>query len=237
MNYMETYNASEGFFAIQDDLTSSDMLLMLDFGIFYEFVPAENAFDPNPEIVTIRDVELNKNYAMIISTNSGLWRYMIGDTVMFTSKYPYKIKITGRTRHFINAFGEEIIIDNAEKALKTACEKTGATIKEYTAGPVYMDENASGAHEWLIEFDEKPSDIDFFVQILDNALCSLNSDYEAKRYKGITLGPPILRSLKDGTFYHWMKEQGKLGGQNKVPRLANNRDYIEQLLAIEKRLF
>lgn len=236
MRYMETYNASEGFFAIQDDLSADDMLLMLDYGIFYEFVPAEQAFNPNPECISIQDVELNQNYAVVISTNSGLWRYMIGDTIMFTSKTPHKIKITGRTRHFINAFGEELIIDNAEKALKTACEKTGASIREYTAGPVYMDENARGAHEWLIEFDHNPNDLDFFCQILDNALCSLNSDYEAKRYKGITLGSPVIRSLKAGTFYRWMKERGKLGGQNKVPRLSNNRDYIEQLLEIERSI-
>lgn len=235
MHYMEAYNASEGFFAIQDDPETDDMLLMLDYGIFYEFVPADEAFKQNPTVLNIGEVELNKNYALVISTNSGLWRYMIGDTIMFTSLYPHKIKITGRTRHFINAFGEEVIVDNAENALKTACEKTNALIREYTAAPVYMDENARGAHEWLIEFERKPDDLEFFTQILDNALCSINSDYEAKRYKGITLGPPIVRSLNNGTFFMWMKERGKLGGQNKVPRLFNTREYIDQLLELSKR--
>lgn len=231
MHYMETYNASEGFFGIQDNPLTDDMLLMLDYSIFYEFIPVENVFNPGAEAITIRDVELNRNYAIIISTNSGLWRYMIGDTIVFTSKYPHKIKITGRTKHFINAFGEELIIDNAEKALKTACEKTNALIREYTAGPVYMDENARGAHEWLIEFEQQPADMDFFNQVLDNALCSLNSDYEAKRYKGITLGPPIIHCVPNGTFFQWLKTHGKLGGQNKVPRLSNNREIIEQILA------
>lgn len=235
MNYMEAYNASEGFFAIQDNPQTDDMLLMLDYGIFYEFVPAEEAFSPNPTALTVKDVELNRNYAMVISTNSGLWRYMIGDTVMFTSLTPHKIKITGRTRHFINAFGEEIIIDNAENALKTACEKTNALVREYTAAPVYMGDNAKGAHEWLIEFERSPEDLEFFTQVLDNALCALNSDYEAKRYKGITLGPPIVRSLKNGTFFEWMKERGKLGGQNKVPRLSNTREYVEQLFELNQR--
>ena len=236
MHYMEAYNASEGFFAIQDNPSSDDMLLMLDYGIFYEFVPVEEVFGSNPSALTVKDVEINKNYAMVISTNSGLWRYMIGDTVMFTSLTPHKIKITGRTRHYINAFGEEVIIDNAENALKTACEKTGAIIREYTAAPVYMGDNARGAHEWLIEFEKQPNDIEFFTQVLDNALCSLNSDYEAKRYKGITLGPPIVRSLKSGTFFQWMKERGKLGGQNKVPRLSNTREYIDQLIDLNNKL-
>jgi hypothetical protein len=182
--------------------------------------------------VTIADIELNKNYAMVISTNSGLWRYLIGDTVTFTSTFPHKIKITGRTKHFINAFGEEVIIDNAEKALKIACEKTGAIISEYTAAPIYMGSDAKGAHEWLIEFESEPSDLNFFTTLLDNALCAINSDYEAKRYKGITLSPPIVRSMKKGTFFKWMKERGKLGGQNKVPRLSNNREYVDSLLEI-----
>ncbi len=235
MNYMEAYNASEGFFGIQDDPESDDMLLMLDYGIFYEFIPAEEAFNPNPTALTVKDVELNHNYALVISTSSGLWRYMIGDTIMFTSLYPHKIKITGRTRHFINVFGEEVIIDNAENALKTACEKTGALVKEYTAAPIFMDEKTKGAHEWLIEFERPPADLDFFTQVLDNALCSINSDYEAKRYKGITLGMPTVRSLNDGVFFMWMKERGKLGGQNKVPRLSNSREYVEQLIELSKR--
>lgn len=233
MNYLETYNASEGFFAIQDDPKTDDMLLMLDYGIFYEFIPMEDIDQQTPTVLTIADVELNKNYAMVISTNSGLWRYIIGDTVKFTSRFPHKIKITGRTKHFINAFGEELIIDNAEKALGIACEKTGALIKEYTAAPIYMAENTQGAHEWLIEFEAAPNELDFFTTILDNALCSLNSDYEAKRYKGITLSVPIVRIMKPGTFFKWMKERGKLGGQNKVPRLSNTREYADALLALQ----
>lgn len=232
MHYLETYNASEGFFAIQDDPKRDDMLLMLDYGVFYEFVPTDQLGTPNLKAVSIADVELKKNYAMVISTNSGLWRYMIGDTVMFTSTFPHKIKITGRTKHFINAFGEEVIIDNAEQALKIACEKTGALIKEYTAAPIYMGDNAKGAHEWLIEFDVEPNDLSFFTTVLDNALCTINSDYEAKRYKSITLSLPVVKSMKPGTFFHWMKERGKLGGQNKVPRLSNNREYVDALLEI-----
>lgn len=235
MNYMEAYNASEGFFSIQDNPQTDDMLLMLDYGIFYEFIPLEEVFGTQPNALTIKEVELHKNYALVISTNSGLWRYMIGDTIMFTSKYPHKIKITGRTRHFINVFGEEVIIDNAENALNTACEKTGAMVREFTAAPIFMDENTKGAHEWLIEFERPPADIDFFTQVLDTALCSINSDYEAKRYKGITLGMPIVRSLKKGTFFMWMKERGKLGGQNKVPRLSNTREYVEQLTELNQR--
>lgn len=230
MHYMETYNASEGFFAIQDDPKTDDMLLMLDYGVFYEFVPFDEVGSPSPKALTIAEVELFKNYAMVITTNSGLWRYMIGDTVMFTSTFPHKIKITGRTKHYINAFGEEVIIDNAEKALRVACEKTGALIREYTAAPVYMGDNAKGAHEWLIEFEVAPADINYFATTLDNALCSINSDYEAKRYKGITLSEPIVRSLKPGTFFSWMRERGKLGGQNKVPRLSNTREYVDALL-------
>ncbi len=230
MHYLETYNASEGFFAIQDDPEREDMLLMLDYGIFYEFIPMDEFGSENPSVVTIGNVELNKNYAMLITTNSGLWRYLIGDTVKFTSTYPHKIKITGRTKHFINAFGEEIIIDNAEKALKSACEKTGAVIKEYTAAPIYMGDNAKGAHEWLIEFEVEPTDLSFFTKVLDNALCSINSDYEAKRYKGITLSEPQVKSMEQGSFFNWMKERGKLGGQNKVPRLSNTREYVDSLL-------
>lgn len=230
MHYLETYNASEGFFAIQDDPCRDDMLLMLDYGIFYEFIPFDQLGTPNPKALSIADIELNKNYAMLISTNSGLWRYMIGDTVMFTSTFPHKIKITGRTKHFINAFGEEVIIDNAEQALKVACEKTGASIRDYTAAPIYMGDNAKGAHEWLIEFDTPPSDLHFFTTVLDNALCSINSDYEAKRYKGITLSPPVVRAMKSGTFFNWMRERGKLGGQNKVPRLSNTREFVDALL-------
>jgi hypothetical protein len=236
MHYMETYNASEGFFAIQDDPTRDDMLLMLDYGIFYEFIPLEKINNPKPPVYTIDQVELNKNYAIVISTNSGLWRYIIGDTVIFTSLYPHKIKISGRTKHFINAFGEEVIIDNAEKALKIACEKTGAQISDYTAAPIFMNENRNGSHEWLIEFETEPRDLDYFISALDIALCSINSDYEAKRYKNITLEKPVLHSLKKGVFFEWMKEKGRLGGQNKVPRLFNSRIYVEELMAINNQI-
>ncbi len=236
MNYMEAYNASEGFFAIQDDPASDDMLLMLDYGIFYEFIPMDEFHKPNPQAVTIENVDLEKNYAIVITTNSGLWRYIIGDTVTFTSLFPHKIKITGRTRHFINAFGEEVIIENAEKALQIACEKTHAAIREYTAGPIFMDDNCNGAHEWLIEFEQEPENLHYFTTLLDNALCSLNSDYEAKRYQNITLRLPVVRKMKTGVFFTWMKEKGKLGGQNKVPRLANDRHYINEILAINKQI-
>lgn len=236
MNYMEAYNASEGFFAIQDDPAHEDMLLMLDYGIFYEFIPMDEFHKDNPQAVTIENVDLNRNYAIVITTNSGLWRYIIGDTVSFTSLFPHKIKITGRTRHFINAFGEEVIIENAEKALQIACEKTHSAIREYTAGPVFMEDKRNGAHEWLIEFEHEPENLDYFTTLLDNALISLNSDYEAKRYQNITLRMAIVRKMKSGVFFEWMKEKGKLGGQNKVPRLANDRQYIEEILAIHQRL-
>ena len=237
MNYMETYNASEGFFAIQDDPESSDMLLMLDYGIFYEFIPACNADDEHPATIPIWKVETGVNYAMVISTNGGLWRYMIGDTVMFTSKDPYKLRITGRTKHFINAFGEEIIIDNAERAIKEACESTGAIISDYTAGPIFMSEyQAKGAHQWLIEFDTPPDDLEKFTTILDLKLQELNSDYEAKRHKNATLERPHVMAVANGTFLQWMRERGKVGGQNKVPRLSNNRDYLEGLLRINETL-
>jgi hypothetical protein len=229
MKYMETYNASEGFFGIQDDPTSQDMLLMLDSGVFYEFIPAELAESDNPKTLTIGEVEIGVNYAIVISTNGGLWRYMIGDTVVFTSLYPHKIRISGRTKHFINAFGEEVIIDNAEKALETACQHTGARISEYTAGPVYMGNESKGCHEWIIEFDAQPDDLEHFVEILDTTLKSVNSDYEAKRYKDITLTRPLVRVVPKDTFYNWFKEKNKLGGQNKMPRLSNNRDFVESL--------
>ena len=232
MNYMETYNASEGFFGIQDNPFDDAMLLMLDYGIYYEFIPIENLEDEHPKALSLEDIELHKNYAMLITTNGGLWRYQIGDTIHFTSKNPYKFKITGRTKLFINAFGEELIIDNAEKAIHTACEKTNSIVKEYTAAPVFMDKNQKGTHEWLIEFEKKPSNIDEFNFILDNALMSVNSDYEAKRYKNITLEKPRITIAKPGLFYNWLKSKGKLGGQNKVPRLSNNRDMMEELLRV-----
>jgi hypothetical protein len=236
MNYLETYNASEGFFAIQDNPETDDMLLMLDYGIFYEFVPIEDIHLDTPRAYLLDEVEIGKNYAMIITTNAGLWRYMIGDTVKFTSKYPFKIKISGRTKHYINAFGEEVIIDNAEKALSIACEKTGALISEYTAAPVYMDDNQKARHEWLIEFTKEPENIDYFINLMDNALMSVNSDYEAKRYKNITLDIPIVHSARKGTFHKWLEKKEKLGGQNKVPRLSNSREYLNELLEIQESI-
>ncbi|HNX66578.1 MAG TPA: GH3 auxin-responsive promoter family protein [Bacteroidales bacterium] len=230
MNYMETYNASEGFFGIQDDPSTSDMLLILDSGVFYEFARTDELENDNPKTLTLGEVEKGVNYAIIISTNGGLWRYMIGDTIIFTSLYPHKFRISGRTKHFINAFGEEVIIDNAEKALEAACQRTGAHVVDYTAGPVYMDNESKGCHEWIIEFDRQPDDLDHFVEILDNTLKSVNSDYEAKRYKDITLTRPLVRVVPRDTFYNWFKEKNKLGGQNKMPRLSNSREFVESLL-------
>lgn len=236
MSYLEAYNASEGFFAIQDEPNKKDMLLMLDYGIFYEFIPINEINNNSPKAVTIADVKLNENYAIVITTNGGLWRYLIGDTIKFTSLYPHKIIISGRTKHFINAFGEEVIIDNAENALKAACNKTGAEISDYTAAPIYMTREKKGAHEWLIEFTIPPSDLDYFTSMLDHALMAVNSDYEAKRYKNITLDKPSVYQAEKGTFYKWLREKGKLGGQNKVPRLSNDRKYIDELLKINNKL-
>ncbi len=236
MHYLEAYNASEGFFAIQDDPLSSEMLLMLDYGIFYEFIPVEQVNNPDPEVINIRDVEKDRNYALVISTNSGLWRYMIGDTIRFTSTFPHKIVITGRTRHFINVFGEEVIVDNADKALRIACDKTNAEITDYTAAPVYMSTSQQGAHEWLIEFSRPPGELDYFATLLDHALMSINSDYEAKRYRNLTLDKPVVHQAETGTFYQWMQSKGKLGGQHKVPRLSNERKYLEDLLEIDNQM-
>lgn len=229
MNYLETYNASEGFFGIQDDLSRDDMLLMLDLGVFYEFIPMDRLHEPDCPAYTIADVEMGVNYAMIITTNGGLWRYMIGDTVVFTSLYPHRIKISGRTKYYINAFGEEVILDNADNALLIACKETGATIKEYTAGPLFMSDDSKGRHDWMIEFENAPDDLEKFTRILDSSLQDLNSDYEAKRYKNLTLEIPMVESLPSGTFYKWMRKRGKLGGQNKIPRLANDRKYLDEL--------
>src|ERR1700744_3613573 len=232
MYYLETYNASEGFFGIQDSFDSGDMLLMLDYGIFYEFLPLDHLHDDDPSTLTLDEVELDKNYALIISTNAGLWRYMIGDTVRFTSLSPFRIQITGRTKHFINAFGEELIIDNAERALAEACLQTGAIIRDYTAAPVYFDGDNNGAHEWIIEFEKKPAEFERFVELLDETLRRINSDYDAKRFKDMALRRPIVRKAAAGTFFNWMKERGKIGGQHKVPRLANNREYVDSILKI-----
>ncbi|HEY9195133.1 MAG TPA: GH3 auxin-responsive promoter family protein [Mucilaginibacter sp.] len=232
MYYLESYNASEGFFGIQDTKEPGDMLLMLDYGIFYEFLPLENLHQENPETLTLDEVELDKNYALIISTNAGLWRYMIGDTIKFTSLSPFRIRVSGRTKHFINAFGEEVIIDNAEQALEEACRQTGAVIREYTAAPVYFNGNDCGAHEWIIEFEKKPNEFERFIDILDETLRRVNSDYDAKRFKDLALRRPIIRKAPDGTFFNWMKEKGKLGGQHKVPRLANDREYVDSILKV-----
>ena len=232
MYYLETYNASEGFFGIQDQDNSSDMLLMLDYGIYYEFIPMEEIEKEFPKSLDLSEVELNKNYAIVISTNAGLWRYMIGDTIKFTSLAPHRIVITGRTKHFINAFGEELIIDNAEQALVIACNATDAIIKDYTAGPIYFGEEASGGHEWIIEFEKMPNSTDDFKIKLDNALKSLNSDYEAKRRGDLALKFPTIHIARSNTFYEWMKMRGKLGGQHKVPRLSNNRQYLDELLPL-----
>jgi len=230
MHYMETYNASEGFFGIQDQTDSDELLLMLDYGIFYEFIPLDENNTNEEKVINLSEIELDKNYALVISTNAGLWRYKIGDTIKFTSLSPFRIKITGRTKHFINTFGEELIIENAEQGLAIACEKTNAIVREYTAGPVYMSSIDNGAHEWLIEFEQHPDNLEYFIDLLDNALKALNSDYEAKRYKDITLRKPIVRVMESGCFYNWMRKRNKLGGQNKVPRLANDRKYIEDIL-------
>lgn len=236
MNYMETYNASEGFFAIQDEPERNDMLLMLDYGVYYEFIPMDLFHEDHPPALSLDEVELGKNYALVISTNGGLWRYVIGDTIQFTSKKPFRIKITGRTKHFINAFGEEIIVDNAEQALNIATERTGANIKEYTAGPIFMGTDKKGAHEWIIEFEREPEDKEYFMEVLDDALKTLNSDYEAKRHKNLTLEKPHLLIAKPGLFYEWMKQRGKVGGQNKIPRLANNRKYLDELIELQKTI-
>jgi len=228
MRYFETYNASEGFFGIQDQSDANDMLLMLDYGIYYEFVPMDQIGLAFPKSLGLDEVKLNINYAMVITTNSGLWRYMIGDTIRFTSLQPYRIQITGRTKNFINIVGEELIVDNAEKALATACTKTGAAIRDYTAAPLYAGENIQ--HEWLIEFEKIPDNFDFFAEIFDNALKTLNSDYEAKRYHNMVLKPPLIKSMRKGTFYGWMKRNHRLGGQHKIPRLHNSREFVDEIL-------
>lgn len=232
--YYEIYNASEGFFAIQDQNDSEDLLLMLDYGIFYEFIPMDVFGSPGEYAIPLWEVEPGTNYAIIITTNAGLWRYMIGDTVRFTSLSPYRIRITGRTKHHINVFGEELIIENAEEALKTICQKTGAEIKDYTVAPIFMSGQDKGAHEWIIEFRKAPSDIEYFTEFLDNALKSLNSDYEAKRYNNMTLNRPRVHVARENLFYDWLKSKGKLGGQHKIPRLSNERTYVEELMEMNQ---
>lgn len=234
MHYVETYNASEGYFGTQNDLSDPSMLLMIDYGIFYEFIPLEDVGKESPRTYCLEEVELNKNYAMVISTSCGLWRYMIGDTVKFTRKNPYKFVITGRTKHFINAFGEELIVDNAEKGLAKACAETGAQICEYSAAPVFMDEHAKCRHQWLIEFAKMPDSIEKFATILDATLKEVNSDYEAKRWKDIALQPLEVIVARKGLFHDWLAQKGKLGGQHKIPRLSNTREYIEEMIILNK---
>jgi hypothetical protein len=232
--YYEIYNASEGFFAIQDRNNALDLLLMLDYGIFYEFIPMDAYDTASQRVLPLWEVETDVNYAIVITTNAGLWRYQIGDTVRFTSTDPYRIRITGRTKHHINVFGEELIIENAEEALKTICQKTGAEIKDYTVAPIFMSGRDKGAHEWIIEFRKPPETIAYFTEFLDNALKSLNSDYEAKRYNNMTLKMPKVHVARPNLFYDWLKSKGKLGGQHKIPRLSNERIYIDELLQMNQ---
>lgn len=232
IHYMDLYNASEGFFAAQDNPDEEGMLLFLHHGIFYEFLPTEEYGKENPQTVQLNEVKTGKNYAVVISTNGGLWRYLIGDTVQFTSLAPYKIKVSGRIKHFINAFGEELIVNNSDCAIAAACEKTGAIVNDYTAAPIYFSEKGNGSHEWLIQFEKEPCDLGLFTYELDNALKNVNSDYEAKRHKDIALKMPVIKPLKKGVFEEWLKSKGKLGGQHKVPRLCNDRKYINEMKSI-----
>lgn len=230
INYLETYNASEGFFAAQDQAGSEGMLLFLNHGIYYEFMPMEEYGQAQPRTLSLKEVELNKNYALIISTNGGLWRYTVGDNIQFTSLNPYRIKVSGRLKHFINAFGEEVIIDNTDQAIAKACKETGAIVNDYSAAPVYMTGSENGAHEWIIEFEKTPASLPAFVEWLDRSLQEINSDYEAKRHKNIALRMPVVHVMPPGGFTRWLKDKGKLGGQHKVPRLSNDRSYIEEML-------
>lgn len=234
INYLEMYNASEGFFAAQDEIGADGMLLMCDHGIFYEFIPAEEFESPAPQTVQLAEVVIGKNYAPVITTNGGLWRYLIGDTIQFTSLKPFRIKVSGRIKHYINAFGEELIIDNADSAIAAACRNTGARVKDYTAAPVYFSDSENGAHEWLVAFDEAPEHLQTFTIALDDALKKSNSDYEAKRYKDIALRLPLLHAVPQDTFDAWLRSKGKLGGQHKVPRLSNDRKFLEEITAFIK---
>lgn len=230
VNYIEVYNASEGYFGTQLDLHQDDLLLLLKNGVYYEFLPMEEWHKENPQAISLEDVELGKNYALVINTNAGLWRYLIGDTVTFTSKFPYKIKITGRTKQFVNAFGEEVMVSNTDKAIAEACQEMEAIVSEYTVAPVYIKGTGKGGHEWLIEFEKEPSDFEAFNTLLDRKLQKINSDYEAKRYKNMALEQLQMRALPKGTFLNWLRSKGKYGNQNKIPRLANDRQYVEEIL-------
>jgi hypothetical protein len=230
INYLEMFNASEGFFAAQEKPGDDGMLLFTDHGIFMEFMPVSEYGKKFPNTIGLHDVEVGKNYALIISTNGGLWRYIVGDTILFTSVKPFRIKVSGRLKHYINAFGEEVIVDNTDKAIAIASQKTGAIVNDYTAAPVYFSDSSNGAHEWLIEFEKEPGSLESFTKEMDAALKSVNSDYEAKRYKDIALRLPIVHSLKKGVFTEWLRHKGKLGGQHKVPRLSNERKFLEEIL-------
>jgi hypothetical protein len=234
-NYYEIYNASEGFFGIQDLNDSDEMLLMLDYGIFYEFIPMDTYGTYQQKIIPLHEVELHKNYALVITTNSGLWRYQIGDTIRFTNLSPYRIKVTGRTKHHINVFGEELMVENTDKAIAHACKITHCEVIDYTVAPIFMEGKKKGAHEWMIEFKKAPEDVTLFAEILDQSIQSLNSDYEAKRYNNMTLNPLVVHVARPQLFYDWLKERDKLGGQNKIPRLSNERTYLEQLLLLQSK--
>jgi hypothetical protein len=234
IHYLEMYNASEGFFAAQDKPGEDGMLLFTDHGIFMEFMPIEEYGKPNPQTIGLKDVEVGKNYALVISTNGGLWRYLIGDTVRFTTVNPYRIKVSGRVKHYMNAFGEEVIVDNTDRAIALASEITGSIVNDYTAAPLYFGENSNGAHEWLIEFEKEPASLNKFIEELDKALQSINSDYEAKRYKNIALRLPVVHAVQKGVFAEWLRSKGKLGGQHKVPRLSNERKYVEEILSLNR---
>jgi hypothetical protein len=232
INYLEMYNASEGFFAAQEQPGDDGMLLFTDHGIFYEFMPVSEYGKKDPQTIGLQQVELGRNYAPVISTNGGLWRYLVGDTIQFTSLSPFRVKVSGRLKHYINAFGEEVIVDNTDKAMAMACEATGAIVNDYTAAPVYFSAASNGAHEWLIEFEKAPENLEQFTSSLDAALKSINSDYEAKRYKNIALGLPVVHALEKGRFKEWLRQKGKLGGQHKVPRLSNERTLLEEILSL-----
>ena len=231
--YYEIYNASEGFFAIQDQNDSNELLLMLDYGIFYEFISMDTFGTLNQRVIRLNQVELNKNYALVITTNSGLWRYLIGDTIRFTSLSPYRIKVTGRTKHHINVFGEELMVENTDAAITKTCKEFNCEITDYTVAPIFMTDKKKGAHEWIIEFKTKPDNIENFRKALDENLQHVNSDYEAKRYNNMTLNPLVLNVAREQLFYDWLKQQDKLGGQHKIPRLSNDRNYLECLLSLQ----
>lgn len=232
MHYLEVYNASEGFFGLQDQRNSEEMLLLLDYGVFYEFIPLEQLETENPKALTLAEVELNKNYALIISTNGGLWRYQIGDTIRFTSLKPYRIKISGRTKSFINAFGEEVVVENADVAITQACQATNAIMSNYTVAPIFIQSRKQGGHEWIIEFEKEPDNLEHFTKTLDETLRHINSDYDAKRHQNLALLEPKIHVAPKGTFLTWLGQKNKLGGQHKVPRLSNSREYVEEILKI-----